>query len=120
MVAAPPVVVASRGEIWFGGYFTGLRVVRFPKSVYPFKDSLTCSNDYYFNQYNPGLCPDAKPSPRDCLHATAPVTIASAAWATRRVRSVTVSVNGKRVRVLTGSKRSIRVRLSDVRKDAPM
>lgn len=53
---APPIVRAEKGEIWFGCYFSGLRVVKFPKSVYPFEQSLTCEDDYYFDQYNPGVC----------------------------------------------------------------
>lgn len=75
----------------------GLRVVRLPRSVYPFNDSLTCQNDWYFNQYNPGLRPDAVPSPRDCVNRRA-VTFDVRGLGGRRPRSLTVSVNGSRQR----------------------
>lgn len=106
---APPVVRAERGEIWFTNYFTGLKVVRLPKSVYPFRDSLTCENDWYFDQYNPGLCPEGPPSPRSCVDRRA-VTIEVRGLGGRRVRSLTTSVNGKRQRVQRGGRRTIRVR----------
>jgi hypothetical protein len=108
MVASPPIVVASRGEIWFGSYFTGTRVVRFPKDVYPFPESLTCSNDYFFNQYNPGFCPETKPSPRACVRKRS-VRIKMRGLHGKRVRSVTIAVNGRRRYKRKGNVRSVPV-----------
>lgn len=107
-VAAPPVVSAARGEIWFGSYFTGIRVVRLPKSIYPFAGSLTCANDYYFDQYNPGLCPRGAPSKRTC-YSRRSVTVHVRGLRGRRVRALTVSVNGKVTRRLRGDRRKVGV-----------
>ena len=91
MVASPPVVIASKGEIAFGSFFEGARIAKLPPSVYPFSQSLTCENDYYFNQYNPGYCPDTQPSSRDCL-GHQPVRIAIGGLPPGRVTSVTAFV----------------------------
>jgi len=107
-IASPPVINATRGEIVVGAYFTGVYVLRFPKSVYPFPESLTCSNDYYFNQYNPGFCPDAKPSPRVCVSRRS-VRITIRGLGKRRVRSVAAFVDGRRVAVRRGNPRRLLV-----------
>lgn len=109
---APPVVRAARGEIWLGCYFGGLRVVKFPKSVYPFRESLTCENDYYFNQYNPGLCPQAPPSPRNCVRPRAVTIKVRGLPRKSRVRSLTVYINGKRTSVRRGNRRRVQINLA--------
>jgi len=63
-VGARPVVRADRGQIWFVSSWTGFHVVRFENGVYPFRGSLSCEHDYFFDQYNPGRCARRKPARR--------------------------------------------------------
>ncbi len=105
---ARPVVRASRGEIWFTSDYTGFHVAKFENGVYPFAGSVSCArdDDYFFDQYNPGRCGAARP--RVCRRV---VRLRVHGVRARRVRSLTVYVNGRRRKVRRGRHTVVRVKL---------
>ncbi|MBV8195853.1 MAG: hypothetical protein JOY80_10040 [Candidatus Dormibacteraeota bacterium] len=50
-----PIIDIDHGLIYVNGDYTGLHVLKFENSVYPFASSTACPSmpDYYFDQYNP-------------------------------------------------------------------
>ena len=114
-VGARPIVRADLGEIWFVSAQRGFHVVKFEDGVYPFRDSLSCQHDYFFDQYNPGRCdpsPSRAPSREHRCVKPGSVTISLHRLGHRVVRYVAVYVGSERLRIIRGNRRTLRLSLA--------
>jgi hypothetical protein len=113
---ARPVVRSDLGQIWFADIAKGFHVVQFRDGVWPFAGTDPCPHkDYYLAQYDLGYQQCRKerrnaarlPSNRTC-RSRRDFTIRLRRG---KLRSARVFVNGKRVKVLRGSRLRARVNL---------
>lgn len=116
---ARPVIRSDLGQIWFPDIAKGFHVVQFRDGVWPFQGQDPCPHaDYYLEQYDLGYA-DCRaqrtksiqlPSTRSC-RSRRDFTIRLRQPQRGRIKAVRVYVNGKRVRLLRGSRLKARIDL---------